>query len=138
MNIERLSIEELYELQIKIDQKLESKNLFWSSLPKQQTILKNINQLEKELKKVTEPLKEQIERVKSKEQKELEKLGYTIVIYSDFDVGIINYNIKYDESSKYYLIKYNKHSKAVNKGIDEVSDDDLIKVAKILNAKVGK
>lgn len=92
---------------------------------------------ETEFENVEKIFKKEIEDLKTEQQKELEKLGFTVVLYNNLkSLGIVNYDIKYKEAYKYYALNFEKETNSLSKGTEEVSDEDMQKISKILNAKI--
>lgn len=123
MNLEKMDLNQLIELENKIKIEKTKRVSIWDSL-------KSIEKVKKEFDK-------KIEDLKSEQQKELEKLGFTIVSYNDSkSLSIINFDIKYDETCKYYAVDFEKETNSLSKRIEEVPDEDMQKFSKILNAKI--
>lgn len=130
MNLEKMDLEQLTELENKIKKEKSKRVSIWDSL-------KLIEEKETEFENVEKRFKKEIEDLKTEQQKELEKLGFTIVLYNNLkSLGIVNYDIKYKEAYKYYALNFEKETNSLSKGIEEVSDEDMQKISKILNAKI--
>lgn len=128
MNLEKMNLNELIDLENKIKIQKNKRVSVWDSFSL-------IKKKETELKRIENEFRKEIDNLKSNEQKELEKLGFTIVIYDDIKyIGIINYSIKYEEENKYYCINFDKETNSLSKKIEEVLDEDMQKISKILNA----
>lgn len=64
-------------------------------------------------------------------------MGFSVVFHSHTQsIGILNYSIKYEEEYKYYAVDFEKETNSLSKRIEEVSDEDMQKISKILNAKI--
>lgn len=130
MNLEKMDLEQLTELENKIKKEKSKRVSIWDSL-------KLIEKKETEFENVEKIFKKEIEDLKTEQQKELEKLGFTVVLYNNLkSLGIVNYDIKYKEAYKYYALNFEKETNSLSKGIEEVSDEDMQKISKILNAKI--
>lgn len=130
MNLEKMDLNQLIELENKIKKEKSKRVLIWDSL-------ELIEKEKKEFKHIEDEFNKKIENLKSEQQKELEKLGFTIVLYNNLkSLGIVNYDIKYKEAYKYYALNFEKETNSLSKGIEEVSDEDMQKISKILNAKI--
>ena len=130
MNLEKMDLEQLTELENKIKKEKSKRVSIWDSL-------KLIEKKETEFENVEKIFKKEIEDLKTEQQKELEKLGFTVVLYNNLkSLGIVNYDIKYKEAYKYYALNFEKETNSLSKGTEEVSDEDMQKISKILNAKI--
>lgn len=130
MSLEKMDLKQLTELGNKIKKEKSKRVSIWDSL-------KLIEKKETEFENVEKRFKKEIEDLKTEQQKELEKLGFTIVLYNNLkSLGIVNYDIKYKEAYKYYALNFEKETNSLSKGIEEVSDEDMQKISKILNAKI--
>ena len=122
MNLEKMNLNELIDLENKIKIQKNKRVSVWDSFSL-------INKKQTELKRIENEFEKEIDNLKSNEQKELEKLGFTIVIYDDIKyIGIINYSIKYEEENKYYCINFAKETNSLSKKIEEVLDEDMQKI----------
>ena len=130
MSLEKMDLKQLTELGNKIKKEKSKRVSIWDSL-------KLIEKKETEFENVEKRFKKEIEDLKTEQQKELEKLGFTIVLYNNLkSLGIVNYDIKYKEAYKYYALNFEKETNSLSKGTEEVSDEDMQKISKILNAKI--
>ena len=83
MNLEKMNLNELIDLENKIKIQKNKRVSVWDSFSL-------INKKQTELKRIENEFEKEIDNLKSNEQKELEKLGFTIVIYDDIKyIGII-------------------------------------------------
>jgi hypothetical protein len=135
MNLQNKTVKELKDLKSQIELEINSKVGFWDTISEQLKLRKELDLLREKHRNEEDEISEKLEKIKSNQQKEIEKLGYTIVMYrlDESKVGLIDYSKKYDEDGKYYCIDFSKSEQELIKRIDEVTDEDVAKIAEILN-----